>query len=391
MSHPSTSKPRSLVGNGEDGSARGVGIRPALLAQLPGSLFCSPGFIVGIIVVEFLYGLVLFGVMSTKRPDPVPSPVHETRAAIEAPPSAAPAVPAAPVSPPAADEKIPAVETAAAAKPDSPAPKEPAPAAEPAKSEPPSTPPVTASAPTPAPTPASATPAQPQPQPTTVAATTPKVPAPTEAVVPEGIPGLEPLGALIDPLNDCKLQREGKGVSLQIPATLHAFDPDRGVADAPRALTDVAGDFVAQVKISGTFRPGTAPLPNLPITFQGAGILVWQDMNNYIRLDRAAGYFGDRGMVHHVLVESRNDGRPGKGAMVPTRDGPTVIRLERRGGEFTCTYSSDGKTWLPVKKVSLTLPNKLGVGVSATNVAPRPFTPRIEDFTLSKPQGGRAG
>ena len=41
--------------------------KPQLLTELPGSLFASPGFIMGLIAVEFLYGLFLFAVMSTSK------------------------------------------------------------------------------------------------------------------------------------------------------------------------------------------------------------------------------------------------------------------------------------------------------------------------------------
>jgi len=348
-------------------------------------VICSPGFILGIVAVEFLYGLVLFAVMSTKRPEP-PSSESEPPAVVEAPAVTTPPVVAQQASPPKLPDPQPQAESKAKAKENPPAPEEkvaqvtkpePTPAlsvaTEPAKPEP-AAPAVTKPAPPPTP---------PQ-QPVAAATTASPKPDPVEEAVTANHT-LGPLGALIDPLQDCRVQREARGVIIQIPPTPHAFDPDRNVADAPRALMDVSGDFVAQVKVSGSIKPGPVPLPGLPFTFQAAGILVWLDSNNYLRLERASGYFGDRGQVHHVFVESRNAGRPGKGAMIRAREGPIMLRVERRGGEFNCTYSSDGKTWLPVKQLSLSVPAKVNVGISATNAAPRPLSAHFEDFTLTKP------
>jgi regulation of enolase protein 1 (concanavalin A-like superfamily) len=56
--------------------------------------------------------------------------------------------------------------------------------------------------------------------------------------------------------------------------------------------------------------------------------------------------------------------------------------MERRGGEINCSYSSDGKTWIPVKQSALSFPQKVGIGVSASNVSPREFVAQFEDFRL---------
>ena len=319
MSHPSTNKSRSLVGNGEDALARAGGGRPQLLSQLPCSLYCSPGFIAGIAVFELLFALVLFGVMSTKRREPV---VLESEPVVEA----APLAPTPVVEPPKAEDKaqVPIVANKAGEAPKQE--KAPEPAAvgeakkpqEPAKTE---TTVANAAAPTPTPAPV------PTPAPA-VATTASPTPPPTPEVAPAEEEIFGTLGTLIDPLQDCKVQRDGKSVTFQIPPTLHIFHPDGNVNDAPRALMDTTGDFVAQVKVAGSIKPGTTPFPQVPFTFQGAGILVWLDANNYLRLERAVSY-SDRGLVHHVVIESRNDGRQGRGAMIPVRDGAITLRVER--------------------------------------------------------------
>ena len=59
-------------------------------------------------------------------------------------------------------------------------------------------------------------------------------------------------------------------------------------------LTAVEGDFAAVVEVTGELSPGLV-LPkdrqgnHIPSTFQGAGLLLYQDQDNFVRLERTAG------------------------------------------------------------------------------------------------------
>ena len=53
-------------------------------------------------------------------------------------------------------------------------------------------------------------------------------------------------------------------------------------------MREVEGDFVITVKVVGEFRPGGKSTNPKTVPFNGAGILVWSDPDNYIRLERAA-------------------------------------------------------------------------------------------------------
>ncbi|MBV8610322.1 MAG: hypothetical protein JO034_23045, partial [Singulisphaera sp.] len=44
--------------------------RPESMSQLPGTFFTSPGFILGIVIVELVYGIVLFIALSGPRKAP---------------------------------------------------------------------------------------------------------------------------------------------------------------------------------------------------------------------------------------------------------------------------------------------------------------------------------
>ena len=48
--------------------------RPESTSQLPGTFFTSPGFILGIVIVELMYGFVLFIALSGSRKRPPARP-----------------------------------------------------------------------------------------------------------------------------------------------------------------------------------------------------------------------------------------------------------------------------------------------------------------------------
>jgi regulation of enolase protein 1 (concanavalin A-like superfamily) len=184
---------------------------------------------------------------------------------------------------------------------------------------------------------------------------------------------------------------DAEGVTLIVPGKAHVFDPTVEEKTAPRALTEVDGDFTVQVKILGNIRPGTKPLnKKLGMTFQGAGILLWQDNSNFLRVERTSTFMRER--VQQIRVETCKDGKPGGARPVALRnEAPVILRLERRGSEVVITYSYDGKTWLPVvKSLAVPFPAKLNVGISASNLSPRPLSARFEDFVLT-PGSGKAG
>lgn len=214
-----------------------------------------------------------------------------------------------------------------------------------------------------------------------VAAAIPE-PPPTkpDVVVAKPPTTLPPLGALIDPIGDSKASLADGIFTIGVAAGPHIFDPLREIVDAPRALTEIDGDFTAEVKVLGDFRPGTVPLKGLFFTFQGAGLLVWHDKDNFVRFERAAAYTGDQ--LQWIYLESCKDGKPSKPTNIKVRNGAVTLRLERRGNAINYTYSFDGKTWLKADHIATTLPSKVSIGISANNVSPRPFSARFTDFVL---------
>ncbi|MEJ7638454.1 MAG: trypsin-like peptidase domain-containing protein [Singulisphaera sp.] len=194
------------------------------------------------------------------------------------------------------------------------------------------------------------------------------------------------LGALIDPAKDCKLSRDEKGLTITIPGRLHINSPELKSKNAPMALADIDGDFIAQVKIPGDLRPGSVPVRRSPFTFHGAGLLLWEDQNNFMRLERCAGTEGGGGLTlaHRVLIETCKGGKPAGHGYIDVPAMELYLRIERRKGALTCFFGPDGKKWIALKPLAIEFPEKLKVGISASNTSKKEFPARFEEFILSK-------
>jgi regulation of enolase protein 1 (concanavalin A-like superfamily) len=190
-------------------------------------------------------------------------------------------------------------------------------------------------------------------------------------------------GDAIDPDRDCKFRQQGGALTIEVPPTPHDLSIDLGRINAPRVMQEVEGDFVARVKVCGTIRPmppGTIPSR---VPFQAGGLLLWRDDRNYLRLERAATNRG--GAVHsYASVDTRINAVHGPNPTVPLADRDTYLRLERRGNQLTGSVSRDGRNWTGMPSVSLALPARVRVGVTAINAAAQPLTVRFEEFTVSR-------
>lgn len=203
------------------------------------------------------------------------------------------------------------------------------------------------------------------------------------------------LGPLQDPDKDCKLDKEGKGLKITIPGKLHTLSPQlsdkkgKAIKNAPMTLAAVDGDFVLHVKVTGEMRPGIDQLANprtgkpLQLTYMGAGIVLWQDQNNYVRLERSVGTAGGPTVVTRLLVEVCKDGREaGRPYYLDVPEGPMSVMLVRYQGHIRCLFSNDGKKWTMLQELAAEFPEKLQVGLLGVNISKKPFTAEFQDFAL---------
>jgi regulation of enolase protein 1 (concanavalin A-like superfamily) len=348
-------------GAGTPRPAKAPGTRPELLDRLPTSVFLSPPMIAVGGVVVLLYGMVLFGVVSARKNMPeAEEPVHET-------------VAVAPIAP--ATTSLPETSTSKATE---------SKAATPSKESAPGSKSQTAAKESVAKNKAPKSKEKGSKK-TEIARNTEKV---KEANVPPPEPPVQrqiEWGPLAGFPFDCQFRSEGPKLTIVIPGGVHLLSPDLKLKNSPLLLTEVDGDFTAQVNVPGRILPGTIPLPNFPITFQGAGLIVWQDENNYLRLERTAIFTAEKKRLNQVLVELCKEGKVASFLPRDTSDTDIALKFERRGSEVRCHYSPDGKTWLEVKRQSVSFPARVRVGVSASNASPKLYAARLEDFTISGP------
>jgi len=198
-----------------------------------------------------------------------------------------------------------------------------------------------------------------------------------------------PLGGLIDPNMDCKTIPEDNVLIVIVPDGLHALSPELKLTNSPRALTDYAGDFRTEVTIGGAINPGMQAIKGLPFAYQGAGLLIWLDGNNYVRLERGMSFIMGEGRKPQILVENCKDGVTNNPVVKFLKnDGSIRLRIDRKGQEIICSFNSDSNNafpetnWVKIKQFSLVLPPAVEIGISASNVSLKVYPARFENFKL---------
>jgi regulation of enolase protein 1 (concanavalin A-like superfamily) len=157
---------------------------------------------------------------------------------------------------------------------------------------------------------------------------------------------------------------------------------------APRVLKMVKGDFVVQVKVTGDFKPGEKAASQHS-SFNGAGLLVWQDEKNFIRLERNRWYVPaeQKYACYPPLLEYFKNGEyqdtdPDSTLDEFFKDRSTWLRLERNGDKLIASYSHDGKEWTEAKEITVDLPAELSVGVAAINTSEEAFTVEFDEYKV---------
>jgi regulation of enolase protein 1 (concanavalin A-like superfamily) len=196
-------------------------------------------------------------------------------------------------------------------------------------------------------------------------------------------------GLAIDPDGDCPLHPENKALDVAVPGTLHDLNPDSGKLNALRVMRPVEGDFAITVKVAGDFQPAGKSTNPRGVPYNGAGILIWSDSDNFIRLERGAVLRGST-VNAYVAFEERERGYRGAVHSEAFLGGTWYLRLERRGSQFTGAVSGDGSSWKRLKPIDTIWPAKLKVGLAAINSSSEPFLVKFEEFNLEAAKPGDA-
>jgi regulation of enolase protein 1 (concanavalin A-like superfamily) len=156
-----------------------------------------------------------------------------------------------------------------------------------------------------------------------------------------------------DPNNDVTYSLTARSGFLRL--TVPGDNDLAGVAnyDAPRLLVPQSGDFTIESLVE--FNPTE--------TYQGAGLLVWQDENTFLRLE--FGYGGMGGIEKNAVFVKQEEG--GLGLVGSIDLSATLnrleLRLQRTGDQFSAWYREVGGTWQEIGSTELNLASTIDVGI----------------------------
>jgi regulation of enolase protein 1 (concanavalin A-like superfamily) len=158
--------------------------------------------------------------------------------------------------------------------------------------------------------------------------------------------------------------------------------------NAPRVVRRVRGDFTAGVHVLGRLEPGRSKTTHYD-PYHGAGLIVWQDPSNYLRLERAVGFIKGR---HHPYInyEVREGGRLAVSHGITIEDRSLFLKLRRQGVAFSAWYSHDGRRWVELGRVDANFSERVEVGVVAVNSSKRTLSAELEGLSVKDPQGSMA-
>jgi regulation of enolase protein 1 (concanavalin A-like superfamily) len=184
-----------------------------------------------------------------------------------------------------------------------------------------------------------------------------KIEQPLEANFKDGAPkGWE----MIDPekANPSGFETKDGVLKLRIPSGKDLYGENM---TAPRFLKSVKGDFEVETRVK--FSPSQ--------DYQGAGILIFRNDNNYLRLERAYGGIG--GGESGIRFDKREDEIYESVAATdkfrtPARE--VELKFRRVGKEFTAFWREAGKTeWVEVGKVTNSYPETVQLGLIGASTA----------------------
>ncbi|WP_397356931.1 DUF1349 domain-containing protein [Paenibacillus sp. N3.4] len=125
------------------------------------------------------------------------------------------------------------------------------------------------------------------------------------------------------------------------------------------------GDFTVSTKIKF----------NATVNFEYAGLIMYQDDNNYVSLGRC---FSANNQIR--FTEGRNGGATDKNYADPITPQDIYLKIEKKGSKYNGYYSIDGKTWILLTdsfNISLNNPK---IGIFTRKLGPASKTAEFTEF-----------
>ncbi len=206
---------------------------------------------------------------------------------------------------------------------------------------------------------------------------------------------IENWGIALDLAGDCHFAASGGKLTITVPGSEkpHDLSTELHSSTAPRVLQPALGDFTLQVRIDGEFAPGDESTQAGRTGYTGAGLVVFADAKNFVRLERATLHRTGGKQTAYTNFEVRVDGdleRIGLTSDAPLEEGkPTWLRLQRKGNFLHGAVSQDGVTWkesLPKELTDKAWKKETLAGVAAISTSTKTFEPTYSEFSIqSKP------
>jgi regulation of enolase protein 1 (concanavalin A-like superfamily) len=198
-------------------------------------------------------------------------------------------------------------------------------------------------------------------------------------------------GVLVDPDHDCYVWKTNDVIRLEVPGTAHDFASELARWNAPRILTNVDGNFILEVRVSGNFRPGEESTIDGRRPYHGAGLLLVQDRTNHLSLQRGAVLMGNR-VKHYANFELRH----GPEAEVlnyewDIEDKDIMLRVARTGNRILAMTSQDGVNWRAFNPITVDFGSALSVGVEAVSSSQTPLSCTFKGLALYRAVEGEGG
>lgn len=200
---------------------------------------------------------------------------------------------------------------------------------------------------------------------------------------------LEGWGEAIDPAGDCRLALASRSLLIEVPGTKHDLFGEAGDQTAPRVVRACDGDFIFQVKLAGNITHSGQRTSPQSLAYHGAGLLIWKDAREYIRLERAAIVRTDGKPQHYANFELHRDNDIAVSRSIPIPDHDTYLRLERRRDRVHALVSVDGYRWAGLDPIAAKLPRDVTIGFVAVNTSTDPLKVTFSELEVYRDEARR--
>lgn len=194
-------------------------------------------------------------------------------------------------------------------------------------------------------------------------------------------------GQAMDPDGDCTFHGEDGQLTIVAPGPRHGLSIELNRMNAPRVMRTVEGDFSVELRIDTKFTPGDQTIAQRT-AYQGSGLLLFQDDENYARIE-AAVLVRNGNPRYYVNFELRVDGQlqrfgiPDDYSWDSTR--PIWLRLDRRDNQLLGAATQEVGSWTYLNPKNIGLSEVVQIGVAAINASSLPLQAEFADMRLFVP------